>query len=95
MSSKYVVKEQIYHDLDTGAITQIRQEISDGSIEWERADGSVWNGPIHDPVSGQVRSACTCDPRGGVGASRGCRLHCTHYGISPGGVCYCDEEDVN
>lgn len=38
---------------------------------------------------------CTCDPRGGVGSSRGCRIHCTHYGISPGGICYYGEEDVN
>ena len=48
---KYVIKEQIYHDLETGNISQIRQEMSDGSIEWERPDGSIWNGPLHDLVS--------------------------------------------
>lgn len=47
MNDKYVVQEQVYRDIETRQIAQTRQEMSDGSIEWERPDGSVWDGPYH------------------------------------------------
>jgi len=37
----HVIKEQIYRDINTGKISQIRQEMSDGSVEWE------WDGKVH------------------------------------------------
>lgn len=50
------------------------------------------------------KEKCTCRPLYntskkeldfGMSATQGCILHCTHYGISSGGRCYCGEEDVN
>lgn len=54
MSKVYVVREQIYRNLETGAVAQIRQEMSDGSVQWQQVDGSVLDGPSHDPASKRV-----------------------------------------
>ena len=55
MNVIYVTHEQEYHDLETGEVAQIRQELSDGNVEWRRMDGSTWNGPMHDPSSKQLQ----------------------------------------
>lgn len=45
----YVVKEQIYRNINTGEIAQIRQEMSNGTVQWQRQDGSIWDSHIDDP----------------------------------------------
>ena len=61
MNDVCVVREQIYRNVQTGAVAQIRQELSDVSVEWERPNGSVWDGQIDDPASAQLKPAKPAD----------------------------------
>ena len=39
----YVVNEQIYRNTETGEISQIRQEMSNGSVQWWYDDQPHWS----------------------------------------------------
>lgn len=50
-----IIREQIYRNITTGEIAQIRQELDDGSVQWTRNDGSVWDSHMDDPSARQLR----------------------------------------